>query len=384
MPAQSSDTKSKTNSGELDCIDQRPFALQTIDSEISLFFRYSPSLIGRNRKKCHLILKHISVSRIHCALFWSRNNLCISDLGSRNGVYVNQKRVRFIKLSAGDKIQIGKYQFQFVDVVNNSNGELMLQETKKSPQKSFSDREFTLQDLAISPPSVTPQDLSTYPDDIELAELDDISSELELDDEVEEKDVSTYAIKPSTESPKGPKKLTRRKYSVPDDYKENRRNTAFISFSMNVAKENPLLKRFFYTAVLIVVFWGLKTFWNSGYSDQEIYYALQTKLDTVQTHRQNGAGPSEWESLTKRSESELQPIIGYLEKNASAKNRVKQELLRAARDCFPKVFLESRQGISSHEKRLEKHLEIARLILDGNDIEEKNYNFEYATKPPGS
>ncbi|QDT44944.1 Glycogen accumulation regulator GarA [Gimesia alba] len=376
MTGQPNYSERKAGNGEMDFIDKGPFALRSITSGATLFFQYSPSLIGRNKKKCHLILNHSSVSRIHCAVFWSRNKLCISDLGSRNGVYVNRQRVSFKKLSVGDKIQIGRFRFQFTEVANNSNEELLLQETK-NPNTNHSDSEFSLKDLAISPPSVSPCDLPEYADDIKLFEFDDLSSD--LDDDTE-----GYEINPVVKLPVCPEKLKRRKYSVPDEHEESRRKTTTVLFSIDGLKENPLLRRIFYTAGLIMFFWGLKALWYSGTSDYEIYNALQTKLNIVQSHRKNGAGPLQWETLANNSKTEFQPMISYLEKNASSKNRVKQELLRAARDCLPKVFLESRQEISLHEKRLEKHLETVKMMLENNYIEENNYDSKYPIKPPGS
>ncbi|WP_298869286.1 FHA domain-containing protein [uncultured Gimesia sp.] len=365
------------------------FALLYKDTGNCFYFQYTPSLIGRDRKKCHLILNHHSVSKIHCALFLSKHRLCICDFGSLNGVFVNKQRVKFKRLIEGDDIQIGKYQFQFIGIFNNSNAEQQFQETKEKTIDNYSNSEYRLDDLAISPPLAKVSNPSLNTDDINLVELDDFDSE--TSDPLEDiypdvsldEGVSSYDLNPSTKLSTEPPKLKRQKYGQSDGHKKNRKGNGIALFSISDLKENPLLRRVFYTVGLIVIFWGLKEIWYSGNSDNEIYNALQNKLAIVQSHRESGAGPLEWEALANDSHSEFQPMISYLEKNASAENRAQQELLRAARDCLPKVFLESRQEISSHEKLLEEHLEIARMILNNEYIEENNYDSKFPVKPPG-
>lgn len=71
-------------------------------------------LIGRS-ESCQLRPKSESVSRKHCILVLRENRLLIQDLKSRNGTYVNEKRLPADKakvLKAGDELRIGKLKFE--------------------------------------------------------------------------------------------------------------------------------------------------------------------------------------------------------------------------------------------------------------------------------
>lgn len=71
-------------------------------------------LIGRS-DSCNLRPKSESVSRKHCILVMRDNALLVQDLQSRNGTYVNEKRLPADKakvLSTGDKLRVGKLEFE--------------------------------------------------------------------------------------------------------------------------------------------------------------------------------------------------------------------------------------------------------------------------------
>jgi predicted component of type VI protein secretion system len=73
-------------------------------------------LIGRS-ESCQLRPKSESVSRKHCIIVLKENRVLIQDLKSRNGTYVNDKRLPLDKakvLKAGDQIRIGKLQFEIM------------------------------------------------------------------------------------------------------------------------------------------------------------------------------------------------------------------------------------------------------------------------------
>lgn len=51
------------------------------------------------------------VSRIHCRLTASgRGDLHVEDLGSTNGTYVNDRRIRRATLAAGDVLRVGRVE----------------------------------------------------------------------------------------------------------------------------------------------------------------------------------------------------------------------------------------------------------------------------------
>ena len=73
-------------------------------------------LIGRS-ESCQLRPKSESVSRKHCIIVLKDNRVLIQDLKSRNGTYVNEKRLPGDKakiLKPGDQLRIGKLEFEMV------------------------------------------------------------------------------------------------------------------------------------------------------------------------------------------------------------------------------------------------------------------------------
>lgn len=73
-------------------------------------------LIGRS-ESCQLRPKSESVSRKHCIMVLKDNKVLIQDLKSRNGTFVNEKRLpsdRAKVLKPGDHLRIGKLEFELV------------------------------------------------------------------------------------------------------------------------------------------------------------------------------------------------------------------------------------------------------------------------------
>ncbi len=73
-------------------------------------------LVGRS-ESCQLRPKSESVSRKHCILVLKDGRVLLQDLRSRNGTYVNDKRLPPDKakvLKPGDVLRIGKLEFELV------------------------------------------------------------------------------------------------------------------------------------------------------------------------------------------------------------------------------------------------------------------------------
>lgn len=73
-------------------------------------------LVGRS-EVCQLRPKSESVSRKHCILVIKDNRVLVQDLKSRNGTFVNDKRLPVDKakvLNAGDELRIGKLLFEVI------------------------------------------------------------------------------------------------------------------------------------------------------------------------------------------------------------------------------------------------------------------------------
>ncbi len=73
-------------------------------------------LIGRS-ESCQLRPKSESVSRKHCIIVLKDNRVLVQDLKSRNGTFINDKRLPVDKakvLNGGDNLRIGKLMFEVV------------------------------------------------------------------------------------------------------------------------------------------------------------------------------------------------------------------------------------------------------------------------------
>ncbi|HXK70609.1 MAG TPA: VWA domain-containing protein [Caldisericia bacterium] len=72
----------------------------------------TPFTIGR-MPDCNIKLDNLEVSRMHAEIINKGNQFVINDLNSRNGVFVNGKKVKSKLLQDNDQIKIGKNVFTF-------------------------------------------------------------------------------------------------------------------------------------------------------------------------------------------------------------------------------------------------------------------------------
>ncbi len=67
--------------------------------------------IGRS-EECHLRANSDAISRRHCAITLKGDEVQIRDLGSRNGTYVNGKRIEGDhRIQLGDQLRVGPLEF---------------------------------------------------------------------------------------------------------------------------------------------------------------------------------------------------------------------------------------------------------------------------------
>ena len=69
--------------------------------------------IGR-KSSCDIHLDNLSVSGEHVNIFTIGDDSFIQDLGSTNGIYINNIKVTKHHLKNGDQVAIGKYSLAFV------------------------------------------------------------------------------------------------------------------------------------------------------------------------------------------------------------------------------------------------------------------------------
>jgi pSer/pThr/pTyr-binding forkhead associated (FHA) protein len=62
-----------------------------------------------------------TVSRRHAKVGLTRRGVVVTDLGSRNGTYVNGKRVSTAVVMRGDVVSFGKVAFRVEDVIQVSS-----------------------------------------------------------------------------------------------------------------------------------------------------------------------------------------------------------------------------------------------------------------------
>ena len=71
------------------------------------------AVLGRSRE-CDCVLDDSNVSRHHAELRQGSNgDWTIADLGSTNGIKVNDRRIDSARLSPGDEVLIGTTRFTF-------------------------------------------------------------------------------------------------------------------------------------------------------------------------------------------------------------------------------------------------------------------------------
>jgi DNA-binding CsgD family transcriptional regulator len=67
-------------------------------------------VLGRS-SKCDLVVKHETISRRHAEIIVTRQGTTVRDLGSRNGVFIDSKRVLTGTLQLGQHVTFGNVGF---------------------------------------------------------------------------------------------------------------------------------------------------------------------------------------------------------------------------------------------------------------------------------
>lgn len=91
---------------------RRPHMLQIVAGDIAartLHMGEEPVVLGRG-SDCEMRLPSADLSRRHARLERTRRGFKLTDLDSRNGVYINEVRVQSVILRDGDTVQLGNLQ----------------------------------------------------------------------------------------------------------------------------------------------------------------------------------------------------------------------------------------------------------------------------------
>ncbi|MEK6247011.1 MAG: FHA domain-containing protein [Planctomycetales bacterium] len=81
-----------------------------------------PAVLGRGRE-ADLTVAHRLISRAHCEFYEVEGTLCIRDLGSLNGTFVGDTKIKEASLESGDILLIGSAKFEVV--IKDSEDPLM-------------------------------------------------------------------------------------------------------------------------------------------------------------------------------------------------------------------------------------------------------------------
>ena len=120
---------------------------------------------------------------------------------------------------------------------------------------------------------------------------------------------------------------------------------------------------------------------------QEDYALFENLYSEFTVLRSRNVSQAEWQGFYQRAILVTEPIVRKLERTASSRERGKQELLRAGRDYFPRMLVTAREHPNEFEEKFLFHLENARTILSGSEIDDTVRQSEvpaYPWRPPVS
>ncbi len=107
-------------------------------------------VIGRS-PSCEISISSETISRRHAKLERRDTRFFITDLGSRNGVYVNEEKIVETVLKDGDYVKLGVFEFTFLDkeaVAVESNK--TIQQEQKTIMLENPLEKFILKDIPVS------------------------------------------------------------------------------------------------------------------------------------------------------------------------------------------------------------------------------------------
>jgi predicted component of type VI protein secretion system len=90
-----------------------PARLVAVDDRHQILVDKPILLVGRH-PECDIQLESTKVSRQHCCLAYAAAHLVVRDLDSTNGIRINGQRVAEGRLSHGDQLTIGNFNFKVI------------------------------------------------------------------------------------------------------------------------------------------------------------------------------------------------------------------------------------------------------------------------------
>jgi pSer/pThr/pTyr-binding forkhead associated (FHA) protein len=72
-----------------------------------------PASLGRD-SLCDISISDTRMSRQHAMIFFYAPNFFLKDLGSTNGTFVNDKRIKQAEIKNGDQVKVGGTRLEFI------------------------------------------------------------------------------------------------------------------------------------------------------------------------------------------------------------------------------------------------------------------------------
>ncbi len=83
----------------------------------------SPTTVIGRAPECDMVIKASDVSKRHCRILLSANQVVIEDLGSSNGTFVNGEQIERVRLRDGDELELGGHVFKVKMQKGGSKGQ---------------------------------------------------------------------------------------------------------------------------------------------------------------------------------------------------------------------------------------------------------------------
>ena len=124
------------------------------------------TIIGR-RHDCDLCIPLMIISKRHCELNQNKEAVKIRDLDSRNGTFLNGKRINETTVKAGDYIRIGPLTFLLQ--IDGKPEKIIPPKAKPKPAAKIPPPKVLAEELSGSFPELEPDESDSF-----LAELEDL------------------------------------------------------------------------------------------------------------------------------------------------------------------------------------------------------------------
>jgi len=127
---------------KLICLEKDKLPDPTVGAEIDLIDK--EQTIGRTAEHNTVPINATGISKKHARVYFENGAWRVEDLGSTNGIHVNEAKVQNSPLAPGDTVKIGKIKFQFVLVRPDIKAAAVDKDGRKheefDPDKTVSER----------------------------------------------------------------------------------------------------------------------------------------------------------------------------------------------------------------------------------------------------